>query len=679
MTHNNTHTRTCEILETTLRDGSYAIDFKFTARDTAAIARMLEEAGFRWIEIGHGLGLHAAEMGKGDAAETDADYLNAVASVLKVAKFGMFCIPGIARPEDIDMAAEFGMPFIRIGCNITELEGTQAYFERAKKHRMLVSANLMKSYAVPQHAFGTYTRLAQQYGADTVVLVDSAGGLFPSDIDAYFKASRDACDVDLGYHGHNNLGMANANTLRAVELGATLVDTSLKGIGRSAGNAVTEMMVMILKKMGYRPDIDEYKTMDIAETYIAPLLHGVKDTPISIIGGYAGFHSGFLGTIFKYSEQFGVDPRELIVRVSEKDKVHAPEPLVEALARDLKHERSKITSRAIIPGPVTPFSNHWEEMTPGDRFNHLAKEVGIESQKKGKTAVLNIVLSDTDKEENFISGFLQESAHAVVGSMELSGYDYIEPFIGKIPGVFDSILLDGSIKKETDKDLLLQLIRALHSENILLYNDLQLWAQSVVSLIVAVLGHLIEKTIILHGENPLARKIESLLTDMGATVLRFGPHVSETRNNPEPCDFLVACDKIHPLTIEHMQHLGTLHRVIDAKIGAISRDCIAYLQAQDVQVLRPDMRAVIAGEIKHQIANADNVRHDLGRRKINDYSIVSGGLVGRAGEIVVDSLQTPTRIIGIAKGDGRVERCPGPDLESILNDVRIYLEGGSPS
>ena len=89
------------LLETTLRDGSYAVDFKFTPKDTAQIASALEEIGFELIEIGHGLGLHAKEMDKGDAAADDIDYLEAAASVLKKAQFGMFCIPGIARLEDM--------------------------------------------------------------------------------------------------------------------------------------------------------------------------------------------------------------------------------------------------------------------------------------------------------------------------------------------------------------------------------------------------------------------------------------------------------------------------------------------------------------------------------------------------------------------------------------------------
>ena len=70
------------ILETTLRDGSYAINFQFTAQDTALIARKLEEIGFDLIEIGHGVGLGASEAGFGQAVETDADYMKAAADTL---------------------------------------------------------------------------------------------------------------------------------------------------------------------------------------------------------------------------------------------------------------------------------------------------------------------------------------------------------------------------------------------------------------------------------------------------------------------------------------------------------------------------------------------------------------------------------------------------------------------
>ena len=108
------------LLECTLRDGSYAINFQFTASDTKIIAKGLEDAGFRLIEVGHGVGLRASVSGYGAAAATDTEYLEAAASVLTKARFGMFCIPGIAQLEDVDLCASYGAKFIRIGTNVTD-------------------------------------------------------------------------------------------------------------------------------------------------------------------------------------------------------------------------------------------------------------------------------------------------------------------------------------------------------------------------------------------------------------------------------------------------------------------------------------------------------------------------------------------------------------------------------
>ena len=99
-----------KILECTLRDGSYTIDFQFTAEDTAIIAAALEHAGFDLIEIGHGVGLNASNCGKGQAAATDEEYMQAVSCTLKRAEWGMFFIPGIGRHEDLEMAHKNGFP-----------------------------------------------------------------------------------------------------------------------------------------------------------------------------------------------------------------------------------------------------------------------------------------------------------------------------------------------------------------------------------------------------------------------------------------------------------------------------------------------------------------------------------------------------------------------------------------
>ena len=106
-----------KILDTTIRDGSYAVDFNFSCSDVKNISSKLEEMGLELIEIGHGMGLHASSPANGLCAQTDEEYMLAANDVLTKSKFGMFCIPGIARLEDLQLAADCGASFIRVGVN----------------------------------------------------------------------------------------------------------------------------------------------------------------------------------------------------------------------------------------------------------------------------------------------------------------------------------------------------------------------------------------------------------------------------------------------------------------------------------------------------------------------------------------------------------------------------------
>jgi 4-hydroxy-2-oxovalerate aldolase len=323
------------ILDTTLRDGSYAINFQFTARDTAIIAGQLEKAGFELIEIGHGVGLGASQRNYGIAAETDEAYLAAAAGALKHAMWGMFCIPGIAELADVELAAQHGMKFIRVGTDVKDVAESQPFIERAKKHGMFVCANYMKSYTVDPAEFARNASLSESYGADVVYVVDSAGGMLTRDMESYFRAVQDTCGIATGFHGHDNLGLGVANAVRAVELGADIIDASLQGMGRSAGNTPTELFIVVMERLGIRLGLDPLQVMDIGEKYIKPLIQHDGLNSLDIVSGYAQFHSSYMGVIREFSSKFGVDPRKLIIALCERDRVNAPRALVEELARSL--------------------------------------------------------------------------------------------------------------------------------------------------------------------------------------------------------------------------------------------------------------------------------------------------------------------------------------------------------
>ncbi len=313
-----------KIMDVTLRDGSYAINFQYSEYDTENICTKLYEAGMEYIEIGHGVGLDGSSTQNGIALCSDEEYLAAAKRSVPDAKYGMFCIPTYAKLDSLDKLKEYGASFVRVGSNVTEVESTQKYIAKAKALGLEVMANYMKSYVVSPDEFAENVRKSESYGADVVYIVDSAGSMGRREIESYFEAVKKVSNIKIGFHGHNNLGLAVANSLYALELGFDMVDASLLGMGRSAGNAATELLLGNLMREGEGKQYDLKKLLDCAEKYVRPLWKH-KANALDLYCGIAQFHTSYIKYIQKYATKYHVNPLDLILKYSEYDKVNMDE------------------------------------------------------------------------------------------------------------------------------------------------------------------------------------------------------------------------------------------------------------------------------------------------------------------------------------------------------------------
>jgi len=347
-----------KILDCTLRDGSYVIDFQFTAVDTENIARELDDVGFPYIEVGHGVGLGATEHGKNIAAASDIEYMQAAAKAVKRSKWGMFCIPGIARLDHLREAADQGMDFVRIGTDVSEIDSSAPFIALARELGIEVYANFMKSYALSPIEFACLAARSAGFGAEMVYLVDSAGGMMPNEVRAYLQAARtEAPNVVLGFHGHNNLGLAVANSLVCAEEGVAMVDTSLQGFGRSAGNTPTEQFISALVRSGYEVDIDPIKSMHLGEALIRPRIDRRGLCSLDVVAGLAQFHSSYMSAVLGAAKRHRVDPRKLIIELCRHDRVNAPKDLIDRVAGNLELD--------VFSPSLLPWSSYYgEEQSP---------------------------------------------------------------------------------------------------------------------------------------------------------------------------------------------------------------------------------------------------------------------------------------------------------------------------
>lgn len=332
-----------KILECTLRDGSYAVDFQFSIKDTQKICGSLDGAGFEYIEIGHGIGMGASESGKNVAAATDEEYMVAASSVVKKAKWGMFCIPGIATLDHVRKAADHGINFIRIGTELSEINSSEPFIALARNLGIQVFSNFMKSYVLSPDEFAEVAFRAYEFGSELVYIVDSAGGMLPSELQQYIQAIRAKNSlIPLGFHGHNNLGLAVANSLTCANEGVEIIDTSLQGFGRSAGNAPTEQFLSAIIRSGYQVDIDPITVMNLGEELVRPLIQRRGLSSLDVISGQALFHSSYMPNILLMAKRFRVDPRKLILELCKVDKINAPLNILEELAMKISGDNQII-------------------------------------------------------------------------------------------------------------------------------------------------------------------------------------------------------------------------------------------------------------------------------------------------------------------------------------------------
>ena len=329
------------LLDTTVRDGSYYVDFKFSSEDVFEIVNRVAKLGFEYIEIGHGKGLNASSLKNGLSMQTDEEYMQAAKKACGDAKLGFFCIPGIAKLEDIKMAASNGIKFLRIGQNADDMESVKDYIVRAKEEDLEVMVNFMKTYLITPKDFVNEVKKMKEWGADCVYVVDSSGGMLPNQITDYYKYVRNEVDIKIGLHCHDNLGLAVANSVLAYELGYDFIDTTLQGVGRSVGNTIAEKFIMILEKMGVDTGFDSPQLLEYGYYVNEQIIGRNAISPLDLMCGFTDFHSSYIKEIYRCSTEKQVDPLRLILQYSSYDKKNIDYDKLSLVAEQLPIDKDK--------------------------------------------------------------------------------------------------------------------------------------------------------------------------------------------------------------------------------------------------------------------------------------------------------------------------------------------------
>jgi 4-hydroxy-2-oxovalerate aldolase len=257
-------------------------------------------AGVRHVEVGAETGL---------ASRDDVDDIAAIVTSKKAAPqavIGVIAGVGTARSADLRHAAEAGVSFIRVATAATRWREALPMIEAVRSLGVTATFNAITAHSVSVSDFARLAKDATSAGATVVYLVDSAGTMLPRDVVSRTVSAIDA-GARVGFHGHDNLTLAVANSLAALDAGASVLDGTLRGIGRSAGNAQLE----VLSSAAWRQTGVAYADSDAlakaAEQLIAK--RRPRDRGVGYLDqcmGEGGFHSAELDAALRVAAQYNV-------------------------------------------------------------------------------------------------------------------------------------------------------------------------------------------------------------------------------------------------------------------------------------------------------------------------------------------------------------------------------------
>jgi 2-isopropylmalate synthase len=254
---NKTQTRTIRILDTTLRDGEQTPGVSLTTEDKIEIARQLSKLGVDIIEAGF------PSSSEGEKRV-----------VTEIAHLGLkseICALSRCTRKDIDAALDCDVDLVHVfiptspvqmkhAVNMTSdqvLTAAVDSIEYVKKQGVKCEFSPMDATRTEMPFLNKICKAAQDAGMDSLNVPDTVGCMIPKTTFELFKELKTFITVPISAHCHNDFGLAVANSLAAIEAGASQVHTAVNGLGERAGNAALEEVVTALHFVyGYKTNVN---------------------------------------------------------------------------------------------------------------------------------------------------------------------------------------------------------------------------------------------------------------------------------------------------------------------------------------------------------------------------------------------------------------------------------------
>ena len=347
--------RDLRITDSTLRDGSHAMQHQFTEAQVRGVVHALDQAGVQVIEVSHGDGLGGSSFNYGFSKVDEFDLIKAAVDEATQAKIAILMLPGLGTVHHLKRAHAAGASVARIATHCTEADVSLQHFAAARDLGMETVGFLMLSHKASPEVLAQQARIMVDAGAQCVYVVDSAGALVLDTAQERIESviAEIGAEAQVGFHGHQNLSMGIANSVLAYRAGAKQIDGALCALGAGAGNSPTEVLAATYERLGIRTGIDLGQVLSAAEDVVRPFIPRLPWMDrASITQGYAGVYSSFLLHAERAAERYGVPAHAILQRVGEAGYVGGQEDMIIDIALQLAQEAEERERNGLIMGDL---------------------------------------------------------------------------------------------------------------------------------------------------------------------------------------------------------------------------------------------------------------------------------------------------------------------------------------
>lgn len=296
-------------IDCTLRDGGNLNNWHFSNSEIENIIKGLDQARIDIIEIGYKGGSSSnKQKDVGDAARCDPSFIENLPNLAN-SMYAIMIAPSVETKlsiiEEIDREK---ITWIRIAAYPENIALAFPFIKYAKNCGFNVSMNLMGASKVSPAEILIIAQKIKELNVNLFCIADSFGSMIPEQVKEIFNLVLGNINIDMGFHGHNNLGLAFTNALTAIETGATFIDTSLNGMARGAGNLPTEQFVSAINKFNICSKYDSQPLLETAEYLLEEVMgEPMRISKAEILCGINDLHYYYFDIIDKVCKENNYD------------------------------------------------------------------------------------------------------------------------------------------------------------------------------------------------------------------------------------------------------------------------------------------------------------------------------------------------------------------------------------